>query len=115
MFWKVAGVLIYLAILIVIGVVASRRMKDVRDYYAAGKKLNFWAVAFSARATGESGWLLLGLTMGVAVLCIRAFQLLSKQAAYLMMPCLVWIFLTWALNFWLWTTNGGILYRIFIS
>ena len=32
------------------------------DYYVGGKKMGFWAVAFSARATGESGWLLIGLT-----------------------------------------------------
>jgi len=32
------------------------------DYYVGGKKMGFLAVAFSARATGESGWLLIGLT-----------------------------------------------------
>lgn len=32
------------------------------DFYLGGKKMGFWAVAFSARATGESGWLLIGLT-----------------------------------------------------
>jgi len=32
------------------------------DYYLGGKRMGFWAVAFSARATGESGWLLIGLT-----------------------------------------------------
>lgn len=65
---KLAGVLVYLAILLYIGVVASRRMKDVRDYFAGGKNMGFWAVAFSARATGESAWLLLGLTgMGAAI------------------------------------------------
>lgn len=73
MAWKVAGVLAYMAILVGIGIIASRRMKDVRDYYAAGKKLNFWAVAFSARATGESGWLLLGLTGMGAMVGYRAF------------------------------------------
>ncbi|MCA9662752.1 MAG: hypothetical protein KC486_30720, partial [Myxococcales bacterium] len=62
------GVLLYLAILIVIGAVASRRMKDLRDYFVGGKDLGFLAIAFSARATGESAWLLLGLTgMGAAV------------------------------------------------
>lgn len=65
---KLVGVGAYLAILLVIGVLASRRMKDVRDYFAGGKNMGFWAVAFSARATGESAWLLLGLTgMGAAV------------------------------------------------
>ena len=65
--WKLSGIGIYLVILIVIGVVAARRMKNLSDYYAAGKSLGFFSVAFSARATGESAWLLLGLTgMGAA-------------------------------------------------
>ena len=41
---------------------ASRRIRNISDYYVGGKKIGFWAVAFSARATGESGWLLIGLT-----------------------------------------------------
>ena len=53
---------IYFAILFAIGIIASRRIKGLNDYYVGGKKLGYWAVAFSARATGESGWLLLGLT-----------------------------------------------------
>lgn len=65
---KVIGVGLYLSALLVIGVVASRRMGDLRDYFVGGKRLGFLAVAFSARATGESAWLLLGLTgMGAAV------------------------------------------------
>jgi sodium/proline symporter len=55
-------VALYGAVLIALGAIASRRTKDIRDYYAAGKKLGFINVAFSARATGESAWLLLGLT-----------------------------------------------------
>lgn len=53
---------IYVAILFLIGILASRRVKSMSDYYVGGKKMGFWAVAFSARATGESGWLLIGLT-----------------------------------------------------
>jgi sodium/proline symporter len=49
-------------------VAASRKMNDLRDYYAGGKRFGFWAAAFSSRATGESAWLLIGLTgMGAAV------------------------------------------------
>ena len=60
-------VVAYMAGLLLLGVVASRRVKDARDYFAANKQLGFWATAFSARATGESAWLLLGLTgMGAA-------------------------------------------------
>jgi sodium/proline symporter len=53
---------IYVAILFLIGIIASRRVKSMSDFYLGGKKMGFWAVAFSARATGESGWLLIGLT-----------------------------------------------------
>ncbi len=53
---------IYIAILFLIGILASRRIKSMSDFYVGGKNMGFWAVAFSARATGESGWLLIGLT-----------------------------------------------------
>ncbi|MAF67565.1 MAG: sodium:proline symporter [Planctomycetes bacterium] len=71
--WRLSGSAAYLAVLLLIGWLASRRVKGLRDYLVAGKRLNFFSVAFSARATGESAWLLLGLTgMGAAV-GVRAF------------------------------------------
>lgn len=62
MITKIFVLFIYVAILFIIGIVASRRVNSMSDYYLGGKKMGFWAVAFSARATGESGWLLIGLT-----------------------------------------------------
>ena len=62
MTYKWIGVGLYMLALLAIGVVASRRMSSVRDYYAGNKGFGFLAAAFSARATGESAWLLLGLT-----------------------------------------------------
>ena len=62
MITKIIVLSIYVAILFLIGILASRRVKSMSDYYLGGKKMGFWAVAFSARATGESGWLLIGLT-----------------------------------------------------
>jgi sodium/proline symporter len=59
---KIAILALYVGILFLIGILASRRIKSMSDYYVGGKKMGFWAVAFSARATGESGWLLIGLT-----------------------------------------------------
>ncbi|MCH2225700.1 MAG: sodium/proline symporter [Crocinitomicaceae bacterium] len=59
---KIVVLSIYVAILFLIGIVASRRIKGMSDFYLGGKNMGFWAVAFSARATGESGWLLIGLT-----------------------------------------------------
>ena len=73
MIYKVGGVIVYLGILLWLGVLASRRMKDIKDYFAAGKNLGFLAVAFSARATGESAWLLIGLTGMGCALGVKAF------------------------------------------
>lgn len=64
---------IYFAILFGIGIVASRRIKSMDDYYVGGKKLGYWLVAFSARATGESGWLLIGLTAMGALAGVSAY------------------------------------------
>lgn len=63
----------YFAILFLIGYFASKRIKNTEDYYVGGKKLGFWVVAFSARATGESAWLLLGLTGLGAMIGVSAF------------------------------------------
>ncbi len=87
---KLIGVIFYLGVLLAIGVVASRRMKDARDFFAAGKKLSFWSVAFSARATGESAWLLLGLTGMGAAIGAHAFwvvfgEVLGVTVAWLLM------------------------------
>jgi len=60
--WKTVAVALYCAVLLLIGAVASRRTKNITDYYAGGKRLGFINVAFSSRATGESAWLLIGLT-----------------------------------------------------
>jgi sodium/proline symporter len=63
----------YFAVLLVIGAVASRRVRDISDYYVGGKRLGYWVVAFSARASGESAWLYLGLTGLGALVGARAF------------------------------------------
>jgi sodium/proline symporter len=59
----IIGVLaVYLVILLVIGIWGGKDSHDVEGYFAAGKKLPSWVLAFSSNATGESAWLLLGLT-----------------------------------------------------
>ena len=62
MITKIIVLALYIGILFLIGIFASRRIKSMSDYYVGGKNIGYWAVAFSARATGESGWLLIGLT-----------------------------------------------------
>jgi sodium/proline symporter len=56
-----------------IGYFASRRVRNLDDYFVGGKGLGYWVVAFSARATGESAWLLLGLTGLGAMVGVSAF------------------------------------------
>ena len=76
---KVAVLVIYVAILFLIGVLASRRVKSMSDFYVGGKNLGFWAVTFSARATGESAWLLIGLTGMGALAGLSAYWVVAGE------------------------------------
>ena len=59
---------LYMLVLLGLGLWGRREGGSLEGYYVAGKKLPSWVIAFSSNATGESGWLLLGLTgMGYAV------------------------------------------------
>ena len=60
--------IVYLGILASLAIWSRRETHTLSGFYLAGKKLPFWVVAFSTNATGESGWLLLGLSgMGYAI------------------------------------------------
>lgn len=88
---KIAAVCVYFLALMGIAVVASRRIFDISDYFVGGKKLNYWVVSFSSRATGESSWLLLGLTgMGFA---LGAHALWVLMGEMLGVVC-AWVFVT---------------------
>lgn len=52
----------YLVLVVLIAIWASRRAKTNTDYVLGGKKIGGVSLALSERATGESAWLLLGLT-----------------------------------------------------
>ena len=52
---------LYIALLLVIGIAASRRTANLSDYILGGRRLGPWASALSAGASDMSGWLLLGL------------------------------------------------------
>ncbi|MBT3607101.1 MAG: sodium/proline symporter [Candidatus Marinimicrobia bacterium] len=75
MILKLIVLALYFAVLLGIGFFASKRVSNISDYYVGGKKLGYWIAALSARSTGESGWLLIGVTgmgamMGVSALWI---------------------------------------------
>jgi sodium/proline symporter len=64
----IAVLVVYLGLLAAFAFWSRRETGTLTGFYLAGKKLPYWVVAFSTNATGESGWLLLGLTgMGYAV------------------------------------------------
>ena len=70
---KIIALSLYVLVLFLIGYVASKRIKNISDFYVGGKKIGYWAVAFSARATGESGWILIGLTGMGAIAGLSAY------------------------------------------
>lgn len=55
------------------------------------------------------GWSMLEMTLliGVVLLCIKAFSTISRTAAWLMAPYLLWLLFALALNFSIWSLNGG--------
>jgi len=81
--------IVYLGLLATFAIWSRRETGTLSGFYLAGKKLPFWVVAFSTNATGESGWLLLGLTgMGYAV---------GAQAYWVVVGEIVGIALSWGL------------------
>jgi sodium/proline symporter len=61
----IAVFIAYLLALVIIVVYSARRSKNKNDYIIGGRKISGFSLALSERATGESAWLLLGLT-GIA-------------------------------------------------
>ena len=63
------AMIIYMAIVIVIGVVFAKKANTSSDnYFLGGRSLGPWVTAMSAEASDMSGWLLMGLP-GVAYWC----------------------------------------------
>ena len=81
--------IVYLLILAGLALWSRGETHTMSGYFIAGKKLPPWVVAFSTNATGESGWLLLGLTgMGYAA---------GAQAFWVVAGEVVGIALAWSL------------------
>ena len=59
---------LYMAMVIWIGVIYSKKTKTSEDYFLGGRGLNGWVAALSAQASDMSGWLLMGLPGGVYAL-----------------------------------------------
>ena len=84
---KLIVLAIYFSVLLGIGFFASKKIVNISDYYVGGKKLNYWIAALSARSTGESGWLLIGVTgMGA---------LMGVSALWIVVGEVVGVFISW--------------------
>jgi len=77
----------YLVIVLTISLISALRVKTTHDFILGGKKFSGVSLALSERATGESAWLLLGLT-GEA-------YLLGFQAIWIALGCIIGIGFIW--------------------
>lgn len=62
------AIAVYLILMVVIGVMCSKKNNNVDDFYLGGRHLGPLVTAMSAEASDMSGWLLMGLP-GLAYLC----------------------------------------------
>ena len=79
----------YLLTLLGIGIWGGRGSSDMEGYFVAGKKLPSWVIAFSSNSTGESAWLLLGLTGMGYLVGVHAFWVVLGEVLGV---ALAWVF-----------------------
>jgi len=77
----VTVLIVYLGILAALAIWSRRETHTLSGFYLAGKKLPFWVVAFSTNATGESGWLLLGLSGMGYLVGVQAYWIVVGEIA----------------------------------
>ena len=63
-----AGFIVYCVLMLIIGGIASRYIKDIRDFFVAGGRLGFWVLLFTYMATFMSG-------MGYMAVCGTCYKL----------------------------------------
>jgi sodium/proline symporter len=85
----VATFLVYMGVVLLLGFVAWRRTRTLKDYILGGRSLNAWVTAMSAQASDMSGWLLMGLP-GLAYAA-------GLEAGWMVLGLLVGTWLNWKL------------------
>lgn len=60
------AMVLYMAMVIWIGVIYSKKTKTSEDYFLGGRGLGPWVTAMSAEASDMSSWLLMGLPLAYA-------------------------------------------------
>jgi len=76
---KLVVLVVYFSVLLGIGYFASKKVSSLSDYYVGGKRLGYWIAALSARSTGESGWLLIGVTGMGAIMGFSALWIVIGE------------------------------------
>jgi sodium/proline symporter len=87
--YELSAVIIYLAILLVIGVLSYRRHISASDFIIGGRSLNYWLTALAAHASDMSSWLFMGYP--AVVFAGGVFQ------AWAAVGLIVFMFLNWKL------------------
>ena len=85
---SIAIVLLYCVVMVLIGLKYKNKQNSVSEFVTASHGLSYWVAALSARATGESGWLILGLTgvgfaTGLSGLWIALGETLGVAASWM--------------------------------
>jgi len=68
-----AGMIVYLLVMLGVGLYTWRYMRSLDDFVLAGRRLGPWVSAISERASGESAWFLLGLPAAAYSVGFREF------------------------------------------
>lgn len=68
-----AGMIVYLLVMLGVGIYTWRYMKSLDDFVLAGRRLGPLVSAISERASGESAWFLLGLPAAAYTVGFREF------------------------------------------
>ncbi len=90
-----AILLVYLGFMLTIGIWARRSAGTSEGYFLAGRKLPYWIAAFSMNATGESAWLLLGLSGAAYLTGLQAFWIVAGEVIGV---ALAWLLVAKKLN-----------------
>jgi len=87
--YELSAVIIYFAILLVIGVLSYRKHISASDFIIGGRSLNYWLTALAAHASDMSSWLFMGYP--AVVFSGGVFQ------AWAAVGLIVFMFLNWKL------------------
>jgi len=66
-FYALAAFLAYFAILLIIGLLAHKKLKSSADFILGNRSLNFWLTALSAHASDMSAWLFMAMPAAILV------------------------------------------------